>query len=203
MIKNIIFDLGGVLLNIEYKRTVEAFRALGLKNPEAQFTKEVQSELFQKYERGHISDKQFLEALAVYMPKARQDEIEAAWCALLGDFPLRRLQVLERLSEKYRLLILSNTNHIHQLKFEKIIEDTCGWERFASHFDFIGYSHQMHERKPDEAIFSKILNMNELEAGDSFFIDDTEEHVLSARRSGMAAHHLKTNEKIEDFFKTW
>lgn len=203
MIKNIIFDLGGVLLNIEYQRTVEAFRALGLKNPEAQFTKEVQSELFQKYERGHISDNQFLEALAVYMPGAKQDEIEAAWCALLGDFPLRRLQLLERLSDKYHLFILSNTNHIHQLKFEKIIEDACGWERFGSNFDFIGYSHQMNERKPDEAIFNKILKMNKLEPGDSFFIDDTEEHVLSARRSGLVAHHLKSAEKIEEFFKMW
>jgi putative hydrolase of the HAD superfamily len=202
-IKNIIFDLGGVLLDIDYNRTVQAFHRLGLTDAKAQFTKERQTEIFQTYERGGMTDQAFLAALGAYMPSVHAGEIAHAWCALLGSMPLGRMELLEKLAQRYDLFVLSNTNSIHQVEFEKTIDQKIGWERFSRAFKHIGYSHQLHLRKPDAEVFEKMLELNGLQAEETFFIDDTEEHVLSARSLGIQAFHLRDDEDIRDVFREW
>jgi putative hydrolase of the HAD superfamily len=202
-LKNILFDLGGVLLEIDYNRTVRAFQRLGLSDANQQFTKERQSKLFQTYEKGGITDEAFLESLSAFMPGAKPADITKAWCALLGEMPIARMELLERLTQHYKLFVLSNTNHLHQLQFEKTIDQTVGWKRFAVVFDHIGYSHELHVRKPDAGAFEKMLKLNGLKPEETFFVDDTKEHVLSARSLGIEAHHLEAGENIQDVFKEW
>ncbi len=203
MTKNIIFDLGGVLLNIDYQRTIDAFRALGHPNPEGAFTKQVQAEIFQKYEKGLISDGVFLTKLQEFMSGSNSNEIEDAWCALLGNFPTERFAMLEKLSEKYVLFILSNTNHLHQLRFEKAIDRVYGWRKFKNLFRGICYSHELNARKPDLEIFEMILDRYNLRADESFFIDDTEGHAQGAESAGIRTKHLKPGENILDVFAGW
>lgn len=195
---SIIFDLGGVLLNIDYNKTVEAFRKLGMPNPEQAFTKEIQAELFQKLEKGIISEKLFIEELKKHFDGSTEQEIVDAWCALLLDFPIKRYEFLKKLSANYRLFVLSNTNIIHLKAFQKIIDKTVGWSEFTSLFEGIGYSHELNSRKPDAEIFEKILNKYSLDREKTTFIDDTLEHVESARRVGLEAIHLKDGNEIWD-----
>lgn len=202
-VKNIIFDLGGVLLNIDYNRTVGAFRNLGLLNPEKAFTKEYQADIFQRLEKGIISEDGFLRELSALMPGISHEQISEAWCAILGDFPESRYRMLERLRKNYRLFILSNTNIIHQKSFEKTIDKNFGWENFSNLFEAVCYSHDLGLRKPDKEIFSAVLENYHLEPSETLFIDDTEQHTLGAKNTKMLVHHLKPNEEITEIFENW
>lgn len=200
-IKNIIFDLGGVLLNIDYEKTVEAFRKLGMTSPEQAFSKEVQADFFQKFEKGLISDTVFISEINKEFKMARPQEIIDAWCALLGDFPAERFNYLKKLSGNYRLFLLSNTNIIHLKAFKKIIDKSVGWENFTALFDGIGYSHELNMRKPDADIFMKMMKTYNLKPQETCFIDDTDMHVATANSLGIKAYHLTGANEIWDILE--
>lgn len=198
MIKNIIFDLGVVLLNVDYSKTIRAFGDLGLKNPEEAFSKAKQDDFFRAYEKGKLSDKDFLEGLSKRMDHENQVDIMEAWCAMLDGFPREKFELLKNLSSDYRLFILSNTNSLHQKHFENTIDQAFGWKNFAALFDHIGYSHELGERKPDREAFLKLMRENDLEAQHTLFIDDTVEHVKSAKNIGLIAIHYTGGKKLLD-----
>lgn len=197
-IRNIIFDLGGVLLDIHYLKTIEAFSQLGLKNPEEAFSKSQQAEIFQSFECGQVSEEAFLGYLKSEMPKASKDDLIAGWNALLGGFPAARLDFITSIHEKYNCYVLSNTNIIHQRAFEEIIERAVGWDNFSSVFKEIYYSHDMGLRKPDGAIFQKVMEEQGLKPEETCFIDDSPQHVGAAAKKGILAIHLKDDEEIWD-----
>jgi putative hydrolase of the HAD superfamily len=196
-VKNIVFDLGGVLLDIDYTKTIAAFRKLGLANPSKAFSQYSQGGLFKEFEKGLISDKDFLERLQKHMPGADILAVEEAWCALLGAFPIDRFNFLSSL-KNYNLFVLSNTNSIHEVRFRKIIDQSVGWKNFAALFEGIGYSHELKARKPDEIIFQKIMEKYRLEPGETLFIDDTIDHVLTARSLNIRAVHLEKGKEISE-----
>lgn len=191
---NIIFDLGGVLLNIEYDKTVKAFKALGLAEPEKAFTKTVQAGVFQNFEKGLLSPADFIDALSKHMPGASPEQITDAWNALLGDFPTERYSFLKTLSKDFNLFVLSNTNAIHEKAFVNIIESAVGWANFESLFQGIAYSHELGMRKPEPEIFEEILKRFGLDKSETVFIDDTLMHVEAANKTGIKAFHLDGEE---------
>ncbi len=197
-IKHIIFDLGGVLLNIDYSKTVEAFRALGLENPLEAFTKEQQAELFQKFEKGKIDESTFIVTLQKEMPNANAQQLIDAWNAMLGDFPIDRFVFLAEISKKYDCYVLSNTNIIHQRAFEDIIDHKVGWKSFAELFTYVYYSHELGMRKPDAEIFEEVLRRHNLKGSETCFIDDSPQHVATAKKLGIHAVHLGEGEEIWD-----
>ena len=200
-IKNIIFDLGGVLLNIDYQKTVNAFKALGMPNPEQAFTKEIQAEFFQQFEKGLISEEVFIAEIKKQLKNVSSHDIVEAWCALLEDFPRERFEFLNSLSGKYRIFLLSNTNIIHLKAFQEIIESAVGWDAFISIFEGMGYSHELNMRKPNADIFKKMMIMYNLDPSETCFIDDTTEHVATAKSLGINAMHLPDKTDIRDLLK--
>ncbi len=200
-IKNIIFDLGGVLLNIDYDKTVEAFSALGMADPEQAFSKEVQAGFFQEFEKGFISETVFVSEINKEFKDASPQEIIDAWCALLGDFPNQRFEYLKKLSKSYRLFLLSNTNIIHLKAFEKIIDKAIGWNNFLLLFEGIGYSHELNMRKPNADIFMKMMDKYNLQPAETCFIDDTDVHVATANSLGITAFHLTNGKEIWDILE--
>src|SRR5690554_5303725 len=119
-IKNIILDLGGVLLNIDYLRTIEAFKKLGVKHFDEMYTQAKQNELFDAFETGQINPDKFLAEIAQHLPKEiKKEEIVNAWNEMLLDFPKERLEFLCKLNTQYNLVLLSNTNVIHLEYFHK------------------------------------------------------------------------------------
>jgi len=190
-IKNIILDLGGVLLNIDYHKTIESFKELGIPNFEELFTQAKQEHLFDKYESGLIGSKDFIEGLKKRLPPSiSEDDIKSAWNAMLLDFPAKRLDFLLELKKEYNTFLLSNTNPIHLEAFHKIIRQNNGIESLDNHFDKVYFSSDMGNRKPNPEIFLQVCNEQELKPSETLFIDDTEQHVEGAKKAGLKAVHL-------------
>lgn len=196
----IIFDLGGVLLNIDYQLTEQAFAALNIPDFETHFSQLKQSPLFDDLETGRISAADFCQALRRQTGASfTNEEIITAWNAMLLDFPRRRLQILQQLSLRYRLFLLSNTNEIHETAFNHIFVQCQGaGEHLAHYFDKIYYSHRLGMRKPDEDIFLHILRENALKPEATLFIDDSPQHIETARRLGIQTIFLEKGMTIED-----
>jgi len=203
-IKNIVFDLGGVILNIDYHLTIDAFKRLGFENFDTIFTQAKQTGIFDKLDKGQITPKEFRDGVRELAGKPFTDEqIDNAWNAMLLDFPIDRLKLLEQVHGQYRTFLLSNTNQIHIDVYNQILQNTFGVKDLSHFFEKEYYSHRIHMRKPDAEIFKFILNQNGLTAEETLFIDDTEQHIVGARKMGINAYHLKLKqgESIETLFK--
>lgn len=202
-IKNIIFDLGGVILDIDYNLTIQAFEALDLPNIKAQYSKMSQSDVFDKIETGAISPAEFRNMIRELSSKDLSDqEIDTAWNALIQHLPQGRIELLEQLKKDYRLFLLSNTNEIHYQDYTEVIKRENGIEGLEPLFEKTYLSHEMGLRKPDPKIFEVVLAENNLKPEETLFIDDSPQHIESAKTLGIKAYHLD-NEDIRDVFSKW
>lgn len=190
-IKNIIFDFGGVFINLDFNAIVRSFKAAGFGHFEEHYAKAKQDLLFDDFEVGKISPEQFRDRIRQFSKTPMSDEtIDKAWNSLLLDFPNDRKEWLFELKNKYRLFLLSNTNEIHVRCFEKILERDHGKNFLPDVFERIYYSNRLGMRKPHAEIFDHVLKDNGLSLHDTIFIDDTERHVKGAKEFGMQAYFL-------------
>jgi glucose-1-phosphatase len=189
-VRNIIFDLGGIILNIDYSLTEKAFINLGIKNFSEVYSQAKQNNLFDSLEEGKISADNFRKAINQYVPNASDEAIDNAWNAMLLDFPKHRAEKLEQLSKQYRLFLLSNTNEIHLEKFQQIIEKDYGYQNFVNLFEKVYYSHELGLRKPRKECFRQVLVENNLPADQTLFVDDSIQHVEGAESVGIHAIHI-------------
>ncbi|MHC1703551.1 MAG: HAD family hydrolase [Tenuifilaceae bacterium] len=202
-IKNIIFDLGGVILNIDYHLTIDAFKKLGFDDFDTLFTQARQTGVFDKLDKGLVTPDEFRNGIRELAKKTFTDEqIDNAWNAMLLDFPVHRLKLLEQIHSQYKTYLLSNTNQIHIEVYNQILFNTFGIKTLSLFFDKEYYSHVIHMRKPDAEVYELILNQNGLKAEETLFIDDSEHHIIGARKVGLNAYHLnlKEGETIEKLF---
>lgn len=202
-IKHIIFDLGGVLLNIDYTLTEKAFQAAGVSNFHDCFSQLKQTDLFDKLEMGQIPAAEFIAAMQKASDTAiTEEQVIHAWNAMLLDFPVRRLQLLQQLQLYYDLFLLSNTNEIHEKAFNEILMRTHGIPTIGVFFDKVYYSHRVGLRKPMNEIFERVLTENGLKAADTLFIDDSPQHIETAKQLGIQTIYLEKGMTIEgDVFK--
>ncbi|MCU0432219.1 MAG: HAD family phosphatase [Bacteroidia bacterium] len=197
MIRNLIFDLGGVILNLDFQATADAFRALGMTNFDELYTQAKQTGIFDEFDKGHISPAQFRTELRKHLPPHTSDQaIDHAWNAMLLNLPPERLELLRELRGKYKLYLLSNTNEIHVEAFSAYLQHTFGFADFTGYFDQWYYSCRMGMRKPDEEIFLKVLNDHRLNASETIFIDDSKQHVEGAARTGIHAIWLEPGQTV-------
>jgi len=200
-IKNIIFDLGGVIINIDYKLTLAEFKKIGLKDVEKIYTQFGQLEWFDNYDRGRISSETFLSEFGKLLaPGTSREQISHAWNAMLLDFPQERAELLLKLKDRYRTFLLSNTNELHINYYFQKVKELYGYDEMKSFFEKDYYSHRIGMRKPDAEIFEFVLQENGLLAAETLFIDDTLQHVEGARGAGLRAYHLVAPETILDVF---
>ncbi|NLE89134.1 MAG: HAD family phosphatase [Myxococcales bacterium] len=184
----VIFDLGGVLLNLDYSATTEAFQRLAGRELPGFYSKARQAELFDRFERGELDAAQFRDALRRALETECLDaELDAAWNALLGEVPGRNVELLLRLRETHRVYLLSNTNELHLADFAARFERDHGpvhgpWSALF-HKDY--YSHLIGLRKPDRAVFDHVVRAEGLDPRRTLFIDDNWHNVLGARDAGL------------------
>lgn len=190
-VKNLVLDFGGVLLDLDEQATYQAFVRLGLKR----VPKDLASANLD-FQRGKLSEEQFVGYLKRYLPpEISHDQVRDAWCAMLGQVPERRWELLRELARSYRLFLLSNTDDIHIARLGKTM-DLEGFERL---FERVYYSPRTGLRKPEPAIFKMLLSENGLRADQTLFIDDTQENILGAQAVGMQAIWLDLNRlRLED-----
>lgn len=197
-IKNIIFDLGGVLLDIDFQKSIDAFKKLGIENFEDMFSQFKADALFEKLETGSITEPDFYTAIkSRTKTNISNAEIDSAWNALILKFRTESLQYLESLSKKYKLFLLSNTNSIH-LKYVKLLfTEQTGKPLLDAYFTKAWYSNEVGLRKPGAEIFEFVLQEEKLIGGETLFIDDTLINIETAKKLGFKTHHLLPTEKIE------
>ena len=203
-VSNFIFDLGGVLLDINFDKLKRSFEMLGVQHFEQQYSKMNASDLFQQLETGKISESAFYDEIITNLPQApSQKEIQVAWNSILEEFRINSLKLLEKLKLNHRIFLLSNTNSIHLIAFNKILFQQTGNNDLDTYFEKAYYSHLVGMRKPNADIYKFVINDAKINPEETLFIDDTEMNVISAQKFGFQTHLLLSDEKIEDlaYFK--
>lgn len=198
-IRNIIFDLGGVFIGIDYAKTQQAFTDLQVKNFHQFYTQSHANDLFEALEMGKIDAATFYNHFRQHTNTTLTDEqIEESWNALLGAFYEDRLQWLDKIKDKYKIFLLSNTNAIHHKAFTKIYQQQTGKQKFDDYFIKAYYSHEMGLRKPYVEAYQYVLDEQGLKAEETLFIDDTLPNVESAQKAGLQTIHLKPEMSLLD-----
>ncbi len=198
----IIFDLGGVILNIDYHKTILAFKKLGVSNFDELYTQAKQNDVFDDFEMGKISEQEFRDYIRkVSNVNLTDAEIDFAWNAMLLDLPMERVELLVRLKKNYPIYLYSNTNAIHLEAFRQIIKASYDNELLLeSLFIETYYSHELGMRKPNQDGFIKIVKDHGLKIESTLFIDDSEQHLKGAASIGLQTVWLK-DKPIEELFK--
>lgn len=198
-IKNIIFDLGGVLLDIDYNKTISAFKKLGIENFDEMFSQVCADTLFEQLETGQINERDFYATIKSFIPgKVTNEIIDTAWNAMIISFRKEKLDLLENLGASYKLFLLSNTNTIHLKYFRQIFTRDTGKPSLDRYFIRTWYSHLIGLRKPYKAIYEFVLQDADLIAQETLFIDDTAANIDAALQLGLQTHLLLPGKKIED-----
>ncbi len=201
--KNIIFDLGGILLNIDYHATINAFKKLGVTQFETFFTQAKQNHLFDRLDKGDVTPDEFRGQLRELSNLDLTDEqIDDAWNAMLFDFPKEKIHLLEHTRKNYRTFLLSNTNAIHYPAYIHDLHKAHGYKGLGELFEQQYLSFEIGMRKPDVEIFEHVLRENGLKASETLFFDDTRQHVEGAKKAGLYAYWVDLEkEDVSEFFK--
>lgn len=183
-----IFDLGGVILNINYEKTITAFKELGITDFENFFTQAAQTKLFDRFDTGDISPDEFRQQLRnISGIHLTDQQIDHAWNAMLLDLPPNRIKLLEEVRKNYRTFLLSNTNAIHYPVYMNYMKQHHDINDLSTLFEKQYLSFQLGMRKPNRNIFERVIQENNLSPEKTLFIDDSKQHVHGARQTGLQA----------------
>ena len=197
----IIFDLGGVILNLDYNLTINAFKKLGGERFDELYTQAHQDKIFDQLETGKINSSDFIDYMKQFLPgDVSSQNIVDAWNAMLLDLPPYRIKFLQELKNSHQIFLFSNTNEIHFHRFSDHIDKRFGDRQLLDKiFVQTYYSHKVGERKPDAAAFKKVITDHQLNPSKTLFIDDSEQHIIGASKVGLQTKHL-IHEDIIDIF---
>lgn len=199
--KNIIFDLGGVIINLDEQKTIRAFAQLS-SLPEDTIEKSIlQFKEYHLFEKGLIPPDQFRNALRdKFQIEASDDEIDQCMNAMLLDIPVQRIKLIKSLNQQ-AIFLLSNTNQIHYTRFNQIFTATTGEENLNDCFKKAYYSHLVKMRKPDREIYECILRENDLQATETLFLDDNLTNLEGAQSIGISTFHVKHPSQLFQLFQ--
>lgn len=202
-VKALIFDLGGVILDLSVDHTLQAFSDLSGYKKERVKDMYYSSEGFEAYEKGLISDHDFRNVVReTYSLQSSAAEIDTAWNAMLRGIPLTKLKLLHRLKQNYAVFLLSNTNSIHIKHINEIMLPALGNEigLLDTYFHRAYYSHVMKKRKPNADIFEQVLQENNLIADQTLFLDDNHDNIEGAKQLGIKTFQVTTPDLILELF---
>lgn len=202
-IKNIIFDLGNVLLNLDFNASIRAFQKIGLTEEVLDKQQAYSDPVFYELETGKIAPEEFRERVRKILisPNVTDQEIDDAWSAMILDIPESRVKILQELRKKYNVYLFSNTNIIHINKLLSEFRKQHNIE-FPSLFVKAFYSQEIHERKPDLSSYKKIIRLAEINPEESVFIDDLEKNIIAANQAGLKTFWLKDGMEMVDIFQS-
>ena len=187
----LLFDLGGVLIDVDYHKTIDAFAQLGVQNPSDLYNQFSQNQLFDQYEKGEVSSKFFIEQLKrLTKIDTIESDIVIAWNAMIGNFPTEKLDFIAELSQHNPCFLLSNTNEIHLKKAIENLQKTA-FKNIDDLFIKCYYSHIIGKRKPEVETFKWVIDQMGMEANKVLFIDDSPQHIEGARKAGLQVIYYK------------
>jgi putative hydrolase of the HAD superfamily len=198
-IQNIIFDLGGVILNIDYQKAITGLQNIGIHDFDKLYTLSGQTKLFDNYDKGLISPAEFRDGILKATHTNISDEaFNNAWNLMLVDIPSERIQLLNNLKKKFTTFLLSNTNEIHLECLFDYMNKTFKLKNLDPLFDKTYYSCRIHMRKPDSDIYLHVLNDSKLIASETLFIDDFQQNIDAAQKLGILGYCLQKETSLTD-----
>lgn len=200
-IKNLIIDLGGVLINLTRNRCIEAFESLGVDNIREQITNNYQhKDLFERLEQGTISVEQFRDDIRRLSGRPLTNgQIDDAWIAMLGDLPEEKLTLLLDLRKRYNTMLLSNTNAIHW-EWTRRNLFTYGGHSASDFFNRIYLSYELHMLKPNADIFEYVLKDARILPEETLLIDDAAVNCRGAESLGIKSYTPQPREDWSHLF---
>jgi len=195
-ITTIIFDFGGVLINLDLNRCIKQFKALGVQNFEENLSNFGQKGFFLQFEKGEIGVPEFCENVRklAALPLTDQQIIDA-WCLFLVDIPDYKIELLLELKKKYRLLLLSNTNPLH-IDISAVNEFARFGLKVEDVFDKCYYSYEMKMAKPDAEIFEALLTDAGVKPEECLFLDDGQKNIDQATKLGIQSYLVDVKEDL-------
>jgi len=199
--KNIIFDFGGVIINLNQQLTLEKFGKLGLGTFFDNDNNRHFTDMLAKLEKGIIKAQEFRNAIRAFSANPVTDnDIDEAWNSMLLDIPPDRIKLLNLLKTRYRTFLLSNTNEIHYDYYTAQLKQVYGYHSLDSLFEAAYFSFRLQMSKPDVKIYEYVIDKHSLCAAETLFIDDSIINTEGAKKAGLLTHHLSGKETIHDIF---
>jgi len=197
--RTLIFDFGNVLFNLDFDHCFSAFENLIGFRWNFKTMPESVLNAIRQYERGQLSDEEFIWVFQQYNSEAHPRAFIDAWNSMLDDLPVKRLIMLEKLKKTYNLALLSNINNFHLIWIRHYLKTNFEIDDFENkYFDQVFYSHIIGMRKPDEEIYKYVTDTMGLVPASTLFIDDLENNIIQAKLHGwQAVIHDPTKEITE------
>ena len=196
----ILFDLGGVLIDIDYQATENAFIELGVADFQHHYTQFNQDRLFDLFETGRISAQHFINKLLPIVKRGTSpNQIVHAWNAMILSFPKNKVNLLLELAKTKRIALLSNTNELHMVQVQKEWNKACSVP-FESLFEKVFLSHEIHQRKPDMETFQWVCAQLKVEEASVLFIDDSPQHIEGAKKAGLKTFYYEDDASFYALF---
>ncbi|MEO6282443.1 MAG: HAD family phosphatase [Dyadobacter sp.] len=204
-IKNIIFDLGDVILNIDVPIASKSFATLSGKEQIEILSIFKENNLFRQFETGKLDEAGFRNYIRELLgfSDLSDEAIDTAWNSLLLDLPPERVTLLQKLAENYRLFLLSNTSSIHITQVNKILEASTGIEKLDDLFETVFLSYEMGLMKPDAQIYLNVLEQAGLKAGETLFLDDNLDNINAASKLGIETIHVQKPLTILEYLQDY
>ncbi len=202
MIKNLILDMGGVILDVDYKKIFEEFKKFGCKDIQSFFTQQAQIPLVDDFEKGIISPADFRkEVRKITNLNIEDKDLDSIWNSMILGVRKADVELLKTLRNKYeKIFLFSNTNEIHIESVKYLFFKTLGYDVFATMFDKVYFSNEIRLRKPDVESFDFVVKDAGVEKKETLFIDDTSQNILGAEKSGLNAYLLDNNQTLTEIF---
>jgi putative hydrolase of the HAD superfamily len=201
-IETIIFDFGGVIIDIDPQLTMNEFAKLGARKLNPDELQDMISTLIRRFERGIFTPEVFRNRMRDYLQfSATDQEFDDAWNALLFDIPGERVEIIEQVKNNYQIYLLSNSNEIHYDLYVRDLQLRFGYTEFDDLFEKSFFSFDLHMTKPDLEIYEFVIYQNGFDVSKTLFIDDTEENIVAAKKLGLKTYLLQKPERVRDIFK--
>lgn len=203
-IKNIIFDYGNVIFNIDFNKVAQAWKDLGINNADEFYGHRQQDNVFNALERGQISPEDFRDKIRelTHKPELTDQQINDAWNNIFVGIPEGNHELLLKLKDKYRTFLLSNINAIHYDYVHEYLKREFNMADNSGLFEKTYYSHLVGKRKPDAEIFEQVLQENNLDPAETLFIDDSPQHLETAKKLGLQTYLMTAPDTIQKYFST-
>jgi putative hydrolase of the HAD superfamily len=200
-IKNIILDLGNVLLNLDFDASIKAFQKLGSNGEILDHKNAYADPIFYQLEIGKVAPKEFRNKVREILnyKDATDTQIDDAWYAMILDIPAKRVEAVKRLAKEYKVFLFSNTNQIHIDNLRTEFKAAHGFD-FPTLFETAFYSHEIHERKPDLSSFEKVIKLSGVNPQETLFVDDLEKNIIGAENAGLKTLWLKQGMEMSELF---
>lgn len=201
-VKALLFDLGGVIVNLDYHKTINAFEALGVANAEILYNQFSQTEIFNDFETGCLSGKEFINLMKHQISThSSESEIKKAWNAMILGFEEAKLEQIKRYSEKIPCYLLSNTNEIHLAYIQSLL-GKMPFKNLELLFNKCYYSHIIGKRKPHKETFEWVLNDMGYTPEDVLFIEDSPQHIEGAKTINLNTLYFTKERNLEEI-ESW